>query len=650
MTQQKYPKFIVNSAEKSVLFQDFLSFLQLLRERSLELTQTGNLRLKEIDAVHDVCQHDFFPRDKNGELLFSIRSEDDLVYLQHLRQLAYANRFTSKRKRKLRLSKDGREFLQLSIEKQFLLVIEAQLFSCNWQYLFPFGGRREEVLEIIQDQAISFLKLLLENAADKWYELTQMTEDLAQKLDIEPAIREGYSGDEDLLTNALVWLAKVIFKNFDLVSLKTKKEKKLSYTFTEIEKIKLTSIGKYALELFAGLAHSEQINKFPDNVSPDEVDRQLHHIIKLLKLEDQITPYDIKNIIYHSPKSSSSTNIFSKLTPYIEDFDQMQSVASTLQTAWNHSPHRCLNNLTPHQKMMEVYMGKKVKASKPNYNSTKTRAHQLFPDSLPKQLRIHSWGDGAWGVDLNHGYYQAESDLEKIRDQGDIKQTKILLEKLLKKEPLFLPAVSDLNYIYRELGQDKKANLLMEKAHKQFLELFPSEFTPGEDTFPWTITNNRPFLNFLFDYAVYIKNKQGVNKTIPYLEQIIELNPNDNQGIRGILATAYLTTNQPSKVLQLSEKFSDDILPELAMGKILALYKLDRKDEAKEFFEENSEFLEHLRSELLADTHQPPPDSDSPFGGVLVGGPEEAWLFWESQHAAWDGTKGVLDWLKNIVT
>lgn len=188
----------------------------------------------------------------------------------------------------------------------------------------------------------------------------------------------------------------------------------------------------------------------------------------------------------------------------------------------------------------------------------------------------------------------------------------------------------------------------MEKTHEQFFKLFPDEFDLGKDTFPWSIHSNRPFLTFLLEYAVYVRDQKGFNKCIPHLEQIIELNPNDNQGIRDLLATTYLITNQPAKVLQLSEKYPDDTLPELAMGKILALYKLNRKDEAQRFYKKNAKYLKHLRSELLATTHQPPPDLDSSVEGIIVGSPEEALLFWMSQHSAWDSTKGALDWLESI--
>lgn len=427
MIEQDCPKAITLSAKKSLLFQDLLSFLHLLKERPLELTQTGNLRLKEIDAVHDVCKYDFYPKDDDGKLRFSIRSVDDLRYLNHLRQLAHVCKFASKRKHKLKLSKKGKEFLRLSLEDQFLMIVKAQLFYCNWSYLFPFGGRREELLIELQDQIINLIGFLLKKVAGRWRSLEQITEDVAQELGIEPALREGYFPDEDLLANAVEWLALNILEKFDLVDLKLKKEKKYSYTFIKVREIKLNSTGKYSLELLTELDPSQQTSRMPAEISADEVNEQLNTMIKSLKIEDQITSDDIKSVIYHSSGSDGSTDLIGELTPHCEGFDQMEMVVNTPQVAWNYSPHQILDDLTPHQKMMEVYAGKKVRASKPKYKSNKTKAYQLFEDSLPEQLSIKLWGEESWGVDLSHGYHQSGSELEKIHDQTDIKQAKAML-------------------------------------------------------------------------------------------------------------------------------------------------------------------------------------------------------------------------------
>ncbi|PIY80451.1 MAG: hypothetical protein COY80_02860 [Candidatus Pacebacteria bacterium CG_4_10_14_0_8_um_filter_42_14] len=642
-------KSIYQSAQKSIIFQDYIRLLRLLEKRPLALTQTGNLTLKEIDEVHKACEFDFYHRNKDGTPMFSIRSEDEVPYLRHLRQLAKVSKFATERKHKLWLSKKGKEFLQQPLEEQFLLTLKKQFFYCNWLYLFPFGGRREEVLEKLQYQTLKLLTLWLEHAADKWYDLKQMTENTAQELSIAPELRAGYStSNEDLLTSALEWLLPTILEKFDLIELRTKKERMRSWTFTKIDKVKLTITGKHVLELFLEVDQPRLIGKIPANIPVDEIDKQINHMIKTLKLEGQVTSDDIKNIVYHSPKSTGSTDLLNIFMPFTNDQKQMKLVMETLQTAWNYSPHQSLNNLSPHQKVLEFQTGKKIKADKPNYDSTKTKAYELIADSLPLNINISSWGDNHWGVNLSHSYYLAEKELERIREQGEIHQAESEIEQLLKREPLCLPAVLDLSYIYRELDQASKANLLMEYAHKQLLQLFPEKFIPGKDTFPWSIHSNRPFLTFLLEYASYIYHQHGVKKSIPHLERMIELNPNDNQGVRGLLTTIYLLTGQPAKVLKLSEKFPNDLLPELAMGKVLALYKLDRADEAQKYYQKYTQYLKHLRAELLATTHQPPPESGSQSSGVLVGGPEEAWLFWKAQHAAWDGTKGVIEWLKTL--
>src|SRR2546430_3512772 len=85
-------------------FGDFLLFLRTLQRRPLLLTQTGNLRRAEIDYFGKEFAIDIYQRDKAGEIIFQLRTEDEVPHLQRIRLIARVMDLVYKRKGKLFLS------------------------------------------------------------------------------------------------------------------------------------------------------------------------------------------------------------------------------------------------------------------------------------------------------------------------------------------------------------------------------------------------------------------------------------------------------------------------------------------------------------------------------------------------------------------
>ena len=648
---------LITSAKKSVFFQDFLRFLRLLQKRPLELTKTGNLKIKEIHAVHEICKYDFFPRDKDGSLMFPVRTEDDFRYLRHLRQIATVEKFIYKRKNSIKLNGRGQEFLERPLDSQFLQIVISQIFNCSWVYLFPYGGRREFPLERIGENSKSFISLLHDHADGKWYELSTMTEDIAEQMQFTQKDQRGYFPDENLLTEALDWIFTYTFRYFDLFKLKTKKIKRSEdFTFIKLAAVKLTKTGKLILDMILDVSEENEqlISAKPlDKISAKQVDKKLHKLLEQLGLSSKVTVDDIKNVIYHSPRGGGSKDVFGVLMTYADTRKKVELILEVINLAWNNSPHKVLDNLSPRQKVEECQTGKTLTIPAPDYKSDKTQAYQLAEEALPSEITIESWGSihrgKKWGVSLSKSFYQAEHDLSEIRENNTIRQATTKIKKLLKKEPLYFPAISDLISIYRDTNQDKKVTLLMEYSYKMLQKLFPADFDPDNDIFPWVIESNRSFLSFLLEHASMKRDIEGVNKSTPYFEYILKLNPNDNQGVRDILASNYLKTNQPDKVIELSKQFHGDLSSGLAMGKVIAWYKLGEISQAKKYYQKYKKYLQHLAEELLATDHPEPSFDDSPFGGVLMGSREEAYLYWIEQGVVWQGTKGALEWLRSIL-
>lgn len=115
-------------------FTDFLIFLKEAETRDLELTQMGNLKLKEINFFGETFKHDIYCRDDKGSIMWPIRSEEEVYYLQRIRQISSVMNLLYKRKGKLKLSKNGKRFLGLEINDQYEQLVWWYCNRCKWDF------------------------------------------------------------------------------------------------------------------------------------------------------------------------------------------------------------------------------------------------------------------------------------------------------------------------------------------------------------------------------------------------------------------------------------------------------------------------------------------------------------------------------------
>lgn len=391
--------------------------------------------------------------------------------------------------------------------------------------------------------------------------------------------------------------------------------------------------------------------KIPKEVTIKKLDLKLQKMLDVLQLSKQIKIDDIKNIIYHENELKGSMKIINSFTDYATNRKQFDLVAETISLAWNYLPHKSLGNLSPYQKYQEYYNHKKIDRNNlkpPEYNSNKTSLYQLFEDSLPDKISVKKIRINEWKFSFNRNYHQTHQEFHLFYESKDLSEMQ-LAEKtilILLKEPLLMEASSYLAHLFLKLGADKKAFEVLEKSIAAVKNIFPAEFNWEKDKLPWYFLENRDFLNLLLDQAIFIEKGEGVSKSIPYYEQILSLNPNDNQGVRGILATLYLKTGQPQKVLELSKRYPNDATQELTMGYALALIRLGKIEGAKRHLKKIYKYSKHVIEELLKPTHQQPPQFNPE--RIQLGGEDEAFLYWREQGSLWQATRGAMDLLKKL--
>ena len=163
---------------------------------------------------------------------------------------------------------------------------------------------------------------------------------------------------------------------------------------------------------------------------------------------------------------------------------------------------------------------------------------------------------------------------------------------------------------------------------------------------PWVVEENRPALRLLWQYIDRLPADEAVR--IERFERLyLRLNPNDNHGVRQSLVNRLLTADRDADALAIADRYPRDMHAEIAYGRVLALFRLGRLDEAADAMETAQRHLPLVADYLLRDRVDTPSLDES---RVQVGGEDQAWLYREDMREVWMKTRGVPQWLKTQVS
>lgn len=167
----------------------------------------------------------------------------------------------------------------------------------------------------------------------------------------------------------------------------------------------------------------------------------------------------------------------------------------------------------------------------------------------------------------------------------------------------------------------------------------------GQDVIlPWNLIENRPALRLLSRQINLFLDRREDDTAARLMERIIALNPNDNHGYRCMLVNHHLHRGENERALALCDRYPDDWYnPEMSYGRALALYRLDRHDEASAVLKQARKTLPEVSRALLASNFKPPKFSEH---GVTVGGKDQAAFYRDDMLETWKNTPGALDWLR----
>lgn len=225
---------------------------------------------------------------------------------------------------------------------------------------------------------------------------------------------------------------------------------------------------------------------------------------------------------------------------------------------------------------------------------------------------------------------------------SDPKQGLVLVKEALKYNP---DNVRALNYLGEQEKNVTKAIEIfknaMEKGARQLGESF---FAENKGHF-WGMHETRPYMTAKFNYANRLSATGKANESIKEYNEILSLNPNDNQGVRYILAGDLLYHKKYKAFLDLYKKF-DEASASWLFNYSLYLFATEgpsaKANKAlNEANKQNTHIIPYMIRQKIIKAE--------PDGYYSPGDEREAAMYLMDNFKTWIECKGTLDWLVSFI-
>jgi tetratricopeptide (TPR) repeat protein len=191
-------------------------------------------------------------------------------------------------------------------------------------------------------------------------------------------------------------------------------------------------------------------------------------------------------------------------------------------------------------------------------------------------------------------------------------------------------------------------------SHKEALDLFQRGVAAGERAlgpkafhedvgYFWGVLESRPYMRARERLAHALWSAGRRDEAVAHLQDMLRLNPNDNQGLRYTLAGFLLFLGRDGDVANLLKQYSDEGSATWAYNHaLLAFRRHGDSAEARQLFKTAVKANKHVVPYLLSEK-MPPADSPSYYS---PGDESEAVMYVELCLAPWKDTAGAIDWVR----
>jgi tetratricopeptide (TPR) repeat protein len=252
----------------------------------------------------------------------------------------------------------------------------------------------------------------------------------------------------------------------------------------------------------------------------------------------------------------------------------------------------------------------------------------------PKSLASDERGAQSEAQDLIYQAWDARTARESIR----------LARKALKISPDCADAYVILGDLTTKTAAEGK-RLYEQGVAAAERELGPAAFIDSVGHF-WGLLETRPYMRARYGLARAEYHLGNHSAAIAHAEELLRLNPEDNQGIRYVLLNWLLAEpDRRDDVAKLLLRY-DDASAEWAYGRALHLFKVaGASKRATAALRDAVENNRHVPAYLLG-TKKTPTELPTSYG---LGDDSEAMLYADAAMPVWDSVPGAIEWLRKTV-
>lgn len=223
-----------------------------------------------------------------------------------------------------------------------------------------------------------------------------------------------------------------------------------------------------------------------------------------------------------------------------------------------------------------------------------------------------------------------------------VSKGKKLIKQALELDP---DNVDAYNYL-AEIEEDiKKALKIYEKGVAIGEKTLGKKMFIEKKGYFWGIFETRPYMRAKSGLAYCLYALGEFNDAIKHYQELLELNPNDNQGIRHLLSTILIELNDYKKYEELLKQFENEGSAVWSFN--YALYKYKKEGSSKtsekalsEAYKRNNNVIDYMLGLKKMPKEQPQ--------YIGFGDENEAVACVNDTWHLWDKTKGAFDWLNEF--
>jgi tetratricopeptide (TPR) repeat protein len=161
----------------------------------------------------------------------------------------------------------------------------------------------------------------------------------------------------------------------------------------------------------------------------------------------------------------------------------------------------------------------------------------------------------------------------------------------------------------------------------------------------WGVLPTRPYMRARLGLAHSLWTAGRHQEAVQHAQEMLRLNPNDNQGVRNTLAGWLLALDHDEELTRLLDRYPEEGTAAWAYTRaLLAFRRQGDTPEARRLLQEARERNPHVGAYLLGEKHPPPQAPDY----YSHGEESEALVFLGSFLPGWRFTPGAIAWLRQV--